>query len=272
MTWLVGDRERDGWLITGGREPPRTPLDEYRQATGIRLAHDFRGDSLTDAIGGVVLTPTSATIDNLVSNTLDGDPISDPPSLLWSHAYKTTGTGSSLAAGAATDVDFGLGSWMAHFTVAFDSQAAACDLGGNRDGSSEGWLLRWTQASDLLQVLAQPVGEALVVAQITEVLDSVAAVDHHEVVIIADRANDRLRLATINAEVDVALPATGSFTTAAPFAIGKVLGLSCIATVMGVRVAFGSQVENRSPLAVAQASAKLIWWDDEFTRVETDAK
>jgi hypothetical protein len=270
MTWLIGDRERDGWLITQSADPPRTPLDEYRARTGIRLAHDFRGDSLTAGISGQLLTAVNGpTFDEDVADTLDGNPLlSDPFSLLVSHSFSLFATNHRFETSSPTAVDFGTGSFLVHWTGRFPDPAGVCDLFGNRDGSSEGFEVQFDQGAQKVQALAQPVGQGLDGAEFVE---SIGTDEWVDIVVIADRAAGLWKLGTILNETSTAL-SPGTLTSADPLQIGAVNGLACVAEVMALRVAFGTQVEGRSPTQLARAIAKTIWLEPDDRRVSTPFK
>lgn len=254
---------------------PTDAREAYFQANNIRLAHDFAGRDLVDDFGGLVLTPVNApSVDINVINTLDGSPLaSDPPSKLWSHAYKFTAGNQQLQTASATSIDFGVQSFLVHLTLKFLPQGATVELAGNLDATS-GWSLKYT-AAQMLQFFVKRSGFPVDVIDLAVVLDDDG---WHDVVAIVDLDTQApvpapiARLGVINSEATSLLDLSGSLTSSAPFSIGKVSGLSVLGDVMAVRLALGPQVEGRSTPALAQASAKLIWWTDLFTRVATAPK
>lgn len=273
MSWLIDGRGRDGWLITATADPPKTVLDEIRAALGIRLAHHFGGNSLTDVIGGVALaTVNGPSFDTTVSDTLDGTPLaSDPPSLTWSHAYQTTITNQSFDAPLPSSVPVGADSVMVAL-MGRDPSAApgVCSWVGNRDtGDEDGFEIVYDKTTGEMRATAQVVGETAVSAEIAAVMD-----DNfwRPIVMIADRANGILRLSDFETEMSVALPA-GTLASAAPFSLFQVGGkLACTAQMMFCMVAFGEQVEGRSAQPIAQALAKLVSVTDQFSFVSTPLK
>ena len=94
----------------------------------------------------------------------------------------------------------------------------------------------------------------------------------HEICVVVDRTNNVIRVGTINGEMSAVFSDSGSLTSGRAFSLyqGRILGL--VGDIMGCRVALGAQVEGRSPKAIAQVVAKLIWWDDVFVRAASDAK
>lgn len=250
---------------------PVTPTDEFQQATGIRLSHAFVGDSLVDTEGGVVLAPVGApTIDNPVTNTLDGAPlITDPPSKIWSHSYRYTLTTQAHQAASPSAIDFGTQSFMVSATVRFGVQGAPAALCGNRDMSLEGFEIKYDTASNKLQFAAQPVSGGAVITEFVEAMETGTL--WYEVCAIVDRSAGLIRLGTVANESSAAI-GVGSLTSALPFSIGKGRLPAIIGDTMGVRVAFGSQVEGRSPKLIAQSVAPLIWFSRTFERVVSTAK
>lgn len=265
MPWQ-NSREQDGWQVKHVPRAPATAREEYFKETGIRLAHNFAGPSLTDTIGGVVLAPVGAPAFNVaVTNLLDGFPLAvDPASHLQTRAYDFPGTGDKVEA-APGAVAIGAESVMISITTRFGAQLGNGDLVGNRDG--DGIELKW-ENSGKLQLTAQPAGQA------ATTIDRIIAADSglwFTFVMIADRAAGKLKLGGVTFE-DVINLLAGSLASTEGLAIGKGRGLAAIATTIAVRVAFGAQVENRSASQLAQAEAPLIWLAPGFQRVSTGFK
>lgn len=268
MPWQAS-RQQDGWQYKHVPRAPATAREEYFKATGIRLAHNFAGPSLTDTVGGVVLAPTGSPAFNVeVSNLLDGFPLaSDPASHLQTRAYNFPGTGDKYKASPGA-VAIGAESVMISITTRFGAQVSNGDLVGNRDSApGDGLELKWENTGKL-QLTAQAAGQA------ATTIDRVIAANSglwFTFVMIADRAAGKLKLGGVSFE-DVVNLSAGSLASTEGLAIGKGRNIATVATTMAVRVAFGTQVENRSASQLARAEAPLIWIAPGFQRVSTGPK
>lgn len=248
---------------------PRDAFEAYRTATDIQLAHNFAGQ-LADDVGGLVLTQIGSPQENVaISNLLDGFPLtSDQFSHLQSRAYGYPTTADGHTTASPTSIDFAEQSFLIEWTGRFSPQGLSGDLCGNHDGVV-GIEARWEPIGQKLQVRASPAGQATRLIDQNLILDTA---EWHTIVVIADRPAGLLKVGGIDFEFSSILDSTGSLTSTDPFTIGKGRGLAVTATTISVRIALGTKVEGRSAKQLAQASAALVYWDEERIRASTAPK
>ncbi len=242
--------------------PANSAFDEYYQDTGIRLSHVFAGSSLDDQIGDITLSPVgTATSDEQVVDTL---PLTT--SHQWSHAYEFAAGGDSFDSDGT--IDFGDGYMMVHVTAYGPHPISGLvDVVGNENsGATTGFVIQVNEDGDVVTSLR--IGG--VVLSVTGVF---APNTWWDACVIVDRESGQagtVRLGTIDAQTSNAIGA-GTLNSD-PLAIGKGRTTSFLGQVMTVRIAFGAQLAGVSPMQLCQKSAQQIWWDQQFTRVESGAR